>query len=60
MLNQEIRLMDSYTPRLKEIYNNTLVEKLKEELSISNRMALPKLIKVSLIWDLAKPLMIQK
>ena len=46
--------MDSYTPRLKEIYNNTLVHKLKEELSISNNMALPKLIKVSLNMGLGE------
>ena len=46
--------MDSYIPRLKEVYNNTLVQKLKEELSISNSMALPKLIKVSLNMGLGE------
>ena len=40
--------MDNYTPRLKEIYNTTVAPKLKQDLSISNEMALPKLLKVTL------------
>ena len=40
--------MDNYTPRLKEIYNTSVIPKLKQDLMISNDMALPKLIKVTL------------
>ena len=40
--------MDNYTPRLKEMYVNTIVPKLKNDLSIKNDLALPKLVKVSL------------
>ena len=39
--------MDKYTPRLKEMYVNTIAPKLKNDLSIKNDLALPKLIKVS-------------
>ena len=40
--------MDNYTPRLKEMYVNTIIPKLKNDLSIKNDLALPKLIKISL------------
>ncbi len=40
--------MDNYTPRLKEIYTDTIVPKLKEKLSRQNTLSLPKLSKVSL------------
>ncbi len=46
--------MDNYTPRLKEIYNTTVAPKLKEDLSISNEMALPKLLKVTLNMGLGE------
>ena len=38
--------MDSYTPRLKEMYVNSIVPKLMNELSIKNDLSLPKLLKV--------------
>ena len=40
--------MDNYTPRLKELYTETIVPKLKEKLSRQNTLSLPKLSKVSL------------
>ena len=46
--------MDNYTPRLKEIYNTTVAPKLKQDLSISNEMALPKLLKVTLNMGLGE------
>ena len=46
--------MDNYTPRLKEIYANTIVPKLKNDLSIKNDLALPKLVKVSLNMGLGE------
>ena len=46
--------MDNYTPRLKEIYNTTVASKLKQDLSISNEMALPKLLKVTLNMGLGE------
>ena len=45
--------MDNYTPRLKEMYVNTIVPKLKNDLSIKNDLALPKLVKVSLNMGLS-------
>ena len=48
MLKQESKLMDNYTPRLKELYTETIVPKLKEKLSRQNTLSLPKLSKVSL------------
>ena len=46
--------MDNYTPRLKEMYVNTIVPKLKNDLSIKNDLALPKLVKVSLNMGLGE------
>ena len=46
--------MDNYTPRLKETYVNTIVPKLKNDLSIKNDLALPKLVKVSLNMGLGE------
>ena len=46
--------MDNYTPRLKEIYNTTIAPKLKQDLSIDNEMALPKLLKVTLNMGLGE------
>ena len=46
--------MDNYTPRLKEMYVNTIVPKLKNDLSIKNDLALPKLGKVSLNMGLGE------
>ena len=46
--------MDNYTPRLKEMYVNTIVPKLKNDLSIKNDLALPKLAKVSLNMGLGE------
>ena len=40
--------MDNYTPRLKELYIESIVPKLKEKLSRQNNLSLPKLSKVSL------------
>ena len=40
--------MDNYTPRLKELYTDSIVPKLKEELSRQNTLSVPKLSKVSL------------
>ena len=40
--------MDNYTPRLKELYTESIVPKLKEKLSRQNTLSLPKLSKVSL------------
>ena len=40
--------MDNYTQRLKELYTETIVPKLKEKLSRQNTLSLPKLSKVSL------------
>ena len=40
--------MDNYTPRLKDLYNESIVPKLKEKLSRQNTLSLPKLSKVSL------------
>ena len=46
--------MDNYTPRLKEMYVNTIVPKLKNDLSIKNDLALPRLVKVSLNMGLGE------
>ena len=46
--------MDNYTPRLKEMYVNMIVPKLKNDLSIKNDLALPKLAKVSLNMGLGE------
>ena len=46
--------MDNYTPRLKEMYVNTIVPKLKNDLSIKNDLALPTLVKVSLNMGLGE------
>ena len=46
--------MDNYTPRLKEMYVNTIVPKLKNDHSIKNDLALPKLVKVSLNMGLGE------
>ena len=35
--------MDNYTPRLKELYTESIVPKLKEKLSRQNTLSLPKL-----------------
>ena len=40
--------MDNYTPRLKGLYTESIVPKLKEKLSRKNTLSLPKLSKVSL------------
>ncbi len=40
--------MDNYTPRLKELYTESIVPKLQEKLSRQNTLSLPKLSKVSL------------
>ena len=43
--------MDNYIPRLKELYTETIVPKLKDKLSRQNTLSLPKLSKVSLnMW----------
>jgi|TARA_B100001741_G_C16549151_1_gene598391 large subunit ribosomal protein L5 len=46
--------MGNLQPRLKEVYKNEIVPKLKEELSKSNIMDLPKLIKVTLNMGLGE------
>ena len=46
--------MGNIQPRLKEVYKNEIVPKLKEELSKSNIMDLPKLTKVTLNMGLGE------
>ena len=46
--------MGNLQPRLKEVYKNQIVPKLKEELSKSNIMDLPKLTKVTLNMGLGE------
>ena len=46
--------MGNLQPRLKEVYKNEIVPKLKEELSKSNIMDLPKLTKVTLNMGLGE------
>ena len=46
--------MGNIQPRLKEVYKNEIIPKLKEELSKSNIMDLPKLTKVTLNMGLGE------
>ncbi len=45
---------DGYVPRLKSRYQEEIISKLREEFSIENIMAVPKLVKVSLNMGLGE------